>query len=133
MNKILSLTILLSFSPLAQAKDAVAALKSYIPFFEHHGVNDRYQRCSLDIYRKPGGAVMVDFISGKIYKFLVTPELSYKRENKYLKISQPSFPESGGEVTMSLVFEEQTVKIERLLCVEDRCWSSTMECSLDRW
>ena len=77
-KKIISLTLLISLSPVAQAADAVSALKAYIPFFEHSGVNDRYQRCSLDIYRKPGGAVMVDFISGKNHKFLVTTELPYK-------------------------------------------------------
>ncbi len=133
MNKILSLSFLIFFSPLALGADAVSALKSYIPFFEHSGVNDRYQRCSVDIYRRTGGAVMVDFISTRIHKFLVTPDLAFKRDNNYLKISQPSFVENNGVVTMSLVFEERLVKIERELCVEDRCWPSTMECSLDRW
>lgn len=133
MNKIISLSLLLSFSTFAQGADAVSALKSYIPFFEHSGVNDRYQRCSVDIYRKSGGAVMVDFISTRIHKFLVTPDLAYTSDKNYLKISQPSFAEGNGVVTMSLVFEDRLVKIERELCVEDRCWPSTMECSLDRW
>lgn len=132
MKNILLLCLLVSFPTLA-AVNAVEALKNYIPFYDHHGANDAGLKCSVDFYRRPGGAVMVELLTPRVNKYLVEPQLPFETSDKFFKVSQPSFEENDGIVTMSLIFENSSAIIERKFCVEERCWNSRAVCHLDRW
>ncbi|MCM2349313.1 MAG: hypothetical protein NDI69_04775 [Bacteriovoracaceae bacterium] len=132
MKNILLLCLLVSFPTLAAA-NAVEALKNYIPLYDHHGVNDAGLKCSVDFYRRLGGAVMVEMLAPRVNKFLVEPQLSFGASDKSFKVSRPSFEENDGIVTMSLIFENSSAIIERKFCVEEQCWNSRTVCHLDRW
>lgn len=132
MKNTLLLCLFVSFPSLAAA-NAVEALKSYIPLYDHYGVNDAGQKCSVDFFRRPGGAVMVEMLSPRVNKYLVEPQFPFETSEKSFKVSQPSFEENDGVVTMSLIFENSSAIIERKFCVEERCWNSRAVCHLDRW
>lgn len=132
MNKILLVFLTLFIASFAQA-NAVKALKTYIPFYDHVGVNDIGQECSIDFYHRAGGEVLVELLMPRLTKFVVGPAMNFISQDNYFTVSQPSFAENNGTVTLSLVFEGANVKVERRFCLEERCWSSGKVCQLEDW
>ena len=132
MNKIPFVLLSLLISSFAQA-NAVSALKSYIPLYDHTGINDIGQECSIDFYHRPGGKVLVELLMPKLITFLIDPSMSFIARDSYFSASQPAFTENNGMVTLSLIFEGASVKVERQFCLEERCWSSGKVCQLEDW
>lgn len=132
MGKLTFVFLSLLVTSFAQA-NAVKALKSYIPLFDHPGINDIGQECSIDFYHRPGGAVLAELLMPRLTQFLIDPDMSYIAKDNYFSVSQPAFAENNGMVTLSLIFEGSNVKVERRFCLEERCWSSGKVCQLEDW
>ena len=132
MSKIVLIFSTLFIASFAQA-NAVKALKNYIPLYDHVGVNDNGQECSIDFYHRAGDEVLVELLMPRLAKFVIKPDMSFISKDHYFSVSQPSFAENNGMVTLSLVFEGADVKVERRFCLEERCWSSGKICQLEDW
>ena len=130
--KFIILTILLSLSGVAQS-DAIRALGSYIPLYDHQGQNDLGQRCSVDFIRRPGNKLLVEVLTPRYVPFLVEPSDAFTLESHSLTIRHPSVAEGNGHVTMSLMLVNQTLEIRRTYCINSKCWDSGTACHLDRW
>lgn len=131
MVKILFLSLAVLSSVHAQST-AVEALKSYIPLYDHQGVNGLGRRCSIDLYHRSGG-IMVELMMPRFSKFLVSPEMKFEMAPDRLAIIRPSYPENDGTVTNGLIFEGREVRLERKYCVGEKCWTSGTPCLLDAW
>lgn len=130
--KIKLLLCFLLFLPTLAKADAIKALKDYIPFYEHQGTTDTGQRCSIDFFRYQD-TLKVDLLAPRFQRFILSSNMTFESAPHFFKATQPSFPENGGVITMSLTFKGRNVQIEREYCKDEDCWSSGVICHLESW
>ena len=127
----LALLLLVFTSPVLA--NAVKALKSYIPLYQHAGVNNLGQRCSIDFFGRADGSLTVEIETPRFFKFILRPEYTFVAGPDSYIASAPALAENDGTVVMSLVFKSREVLLERNYCVGDKCWVSGSTCLLDSW
>ncbi len=132
MKKLVFYGLILLFPGLSLA-NAVDALRSYIPFYRHEGVNDIGEKCSIDFFFRSDRKLMVEFMNPRLARFLLSPEDQFERQEGFFMGNHPEREENGGLVTMSLVFRGTEVQIQRRFCTEERCWVSGNTCLLNTW
>lgn len=119
--------------PTVSLASAVDALRSYIPFYNHEGVNDIGEKCSIDFFLRPDKNLAVEFMNPRLTRFSLSPDDHFELGDDFFMSNRPEREENGGLVTMSLVFRGTEVQIQRRFCVEERCWVSGNSCYLNSW
>lgn len=119
--------------PALSLASAVEALRSYIPFYSHEGVNDIGEKCSIDFFLRSDKNLAVEFMNPRLTRFSLSPEDKFEMGADFFLGNQPEIEENGGLVTMSLVFRGTEVQIQRRFCTQERCWVSGNICYLNSW
>ncbi len=131
MRTLLGLFLCSTVSLSARAS-AVRELALHLRAQEYQGTNRLREKCTVDVFPRSGGDMLVQLFNPRRHQFLVRASYPFESVTGFLRVQGPWEPSESGRVALALVIEGRDVRLEREFCGQARCWVSDVNCTLEQ-